>query len=141
MSRLDPPTEHELLRRRARSVARLRLLWPVPSLLLICGVWPVSPSYAQKQQASQQETRSLPESFHLRPAEVYLSFEGEYETRRVRSSRADLRDITHKNRDMRLRELCGITLDGDIYDPNLVEYHAQLAFGLSQTRFEEWEKT
>ena len=75
--------------------------------------------------------------FHLRPSDLYLAMESEYDYRKVRSSSPYRRDQTQKNKDFRISELAGVTLSGDVYDPNLLEYRAALEFGLEQDRFVE----
>src|SRR5688500_15407891 len=59
---------------------------------------------------------------HLDVTDLYIGFETEYESRRVRSSVSYRRDTTHENRDLRLHELLGLSFIGDVGDPNLLEY-------------------
>jgi hypothetical protein len=74
---------------------------------------------------------------HLDVTDLYIGFETEYESRRVRSSVPYRRDTTHENRDLRLHELLGLSFIGDVGDPNLLEYRGNVEFGLSQNRFVE----
>ncbi|MFQ5490574.1 MAG: hypothetical protein ACE5GE_07620, partial [Phycisphaerae bacterium] len=57
--------------------------------------------------------------------------------RRVRSSSPGRRDTVQINRDLVLRELLGFNLQGDIIDPNLLEFSAGFEFGMGQSRFDE----
>ncbi len=75
--------------------------------------------------------------FHLRPSDLYVGIEGDYERRTVRSAGFRRPNSAHRSSDLRLREVVGLSLDGDLYDPNLLSYQADLRFGLEQTRFDE----
>ncbi|MBI4580462.1 MAG: hypothetical protein HY718_12210 [Planctomycetes bacterium] len=75
--------------------------------------------------------------FRLDATDLYVGFETEFENRRVKSTVPYRRDTTHENHDLRFIESAGITLGGFVYDPNLLEYRAQLEFGLTQGRFRE----
>jgi hypothetical protein len=96
-----------------------------------------SAGVAPEQDSAPLLAPDWPERFTLDIAQMYVGFEGEYESRRVRSHRSDRRDTHQENRDLRLSELFGLVLDGSAYDPNFLSYQAGLEFGLTHTRFEE----
>jgi len=92
---------------------------------------------AEETQDADSESRVKPGLLHLSVTDIYVDFESEYERRRVRSSVPGRRDTTHENRDLRLYETLGLTLTGDVIDPNLLDWQADLQFGLTQSRFKE----
>ena len=68
---------------------------------------------------------------------LWLGFEADYQNRHVRSESERRRDSTHENKDYRFTELTGLSLEGCLYDPNLLEYRADLEFGLTQSAWRE----
>ncbi|MHC4441713.1 MAG: hypothetical protein ACYTA5_03880 [Planctomycetota bacterium] len=66
-----------------------------------------------------------------------MGFESEYEHRRVQSSAPGRKDTIHENSDLRFYETLGMSLAGDVIDPNLFDWQADLELGLTQSRFEE----
>lgn len=82
---------------------------------------------------------------HLSISELWVGMDADYEFRRVRSDTPQTRSGTQENRNTRIQEKMGISLAGDIYDPNLIDYRAALIFGLSQNRYKEksgyWRET
>ncbi len=79
-----------------------------------------------------------PPPLHLNVADLWIGMESDYEVRRVRSaSPYRRRNSTQENRDFLLEEKMGITLTGDIYDPSLLDYRANLIFGFAQSHYKE----
>lgn len=83
------------------------------------------------------DARIRPGFLHFQATELFLEIEGSYEQRRVRSSRPGRVDSVQRNRDWRFGEALSLRLDGDVIDPNLFAWQAQLKLGLSQERFHE----
>ncbi len=97
---------------------------------------------ADESPTSQPAAPKPHDTFHLSIADFYAGLQSDYEFRRVRSSPDSgwifrPRSSTQENRDARLEETLGLSLTGDILDPNLIDYRADLEFGLTQTRFKE----
>src|SRR5690606_17779432 len=76
-------------------------------------------------------------AFTLSVTDLYIGMEMDYLATRNRSSQGIRGEIVQKNRDLRVIELFGVGMSGDIGDPNLFDYRANLEFGLTQSRFEE----
>ena len=75
--------------------------------------------------------------FRLRPVDLYLGMEADYQQQRVRSTGANGPKLTNKNRDTLIKEYLGLSLDGDVVDPNLLAYRADLEFGLDHSWYRE----
>ncbi|HOB75466.1 MAG TPA: hypothetical protein PKG54_13190 [Phycisphaerae bacterium] len=75
--------------------------------------------------------------FTLSVTDLYVGMELDHQNRRVRSETAYKRGSTHRNRDTRVEEYVGVGLAGDIGDPGLFDWRADLEFGLAQGRFYE----
>ncbi len=75
--------------------------------------------------------------FRLDVSDLYLGFETDFEKRRVKSDYSGGASSDYKASNLRLEETLGFSLSGFAYDPNLLEYRAQLAFGLLQGRYRE----
>lgn len=118
--------------------ARTRYL--LASVILHAGVWLPAPGAAAGEAEEGREpapARTNPGAVHLGISEFYLGLESEYEWRRVKSSVPRKRDTTQKNSDFYLAETLGLGLQGDIIDPALVDWQANLTFGLTQGWFRE----
>ncbi len=74
--------------------------------------------------------------FHLGRSDFWLDFESSWENRRVSSSGGG-RSTTQRNTTLRFEESLGLSLDGHVYDPELLTWSASLTLGLSQERFRE----
>lgn len=105
---------------------------------------PVSSAPAEPEPASQPAEDEHPvapekrQPMHLNIADLWLGIESDYEFRRVRSaSPYRYHDSTQENRDFRLEEKMGLSLAGDLYDPNLFDYRSSFVFGLDQAHYEE----
>jgi hypothetical protein len=77
---------------------------------------------------------SSPLSFQLH--DVWLEFEGEFESRRVRY-RGRRNWFEQRNTDLLFEESVGVEFTGFLLDPNLLDISGSFAAGLSQSRFEE----
>ena len=89
------------------------------------------------QPADAEPHGAKDELMRLRFSDLYLGFESDVETRRVRSTRSGRPDSLHKNNDLRFKEYVGLRLDGDVLDPNLLSFDLGGEFGLTQSRFRE----
>jgi hypothetical protein len=89
-------------------------------------------------RAAADDFRLRPGLFHLDLAEAYFGFESDFQKRRVRYTGDPRFESTQENRDLELREYLGLELAGDVVDPNLLDWRANLEFGLEQTWFDEW---
>lgn len=100
-------------------------------------VWPVA-SFAQDAPVEDEPASPIkPGLFHFSLQRVRLEFEGDYEWRKVRDRPSRQRKLFQKNVDFRLRESISLRFEGDVIDPNLIEWTADLTFGLRQSRFRE----
>lgn len=106
--------------------------WFALTMITICS----AALALQAEEASDPPSASR-DWFHLDPRQLYIGFEGDYEERRVLSSRPDRRNTLHENRDLRLDGLLGFGFDSYLYDPNLLAIDADLELGVTQTRFVE----
>ena len=77
------------------------------------------------------------DEFHLIVTDLYAGLETETQARRVRSSAPGRADSVQKNRDLRIAEILGVQLAGDVLDPNLFDWRAAFEFGLTQDEFNE----
>jgi hypothetical protein len=132
--------------------------WKLGFALGLAGPWViVCAGYAERPRpatASRPSTASQPaddkpclfgktDAFRLNVADLWIGMESDYEIRRVRSAIPNdwrtlyRKDTTQENRDFRIREITGISLEGYLYDPNLLEYRADLGLGMEQARFFE----
>ncbi len=78
-----------------------------------------------------------PEPFHLSFTDLFVGMESYLQDRRVRSSIPQRRDVTQTNRDWRVAETLGFSLDGDVYGQDFIDYRASALFGLTQLGFTE----
>lgn len=92
---------------------------------------------AETPPTTTAPSRIKPGVLHVDRLDAYVGFDAEFERRRVRSSAPRKRDVTHENTDLTFRELIGLELSGDVIDPALLDWKADLEFGLDQDRFEE----
>ena len=76
--------------------------------------------------------RLQPGVFHLGFDSLYVGFEGNGQWREVRSASRRLRTTQQDNRDLYFREVIGFGLHGDVVDPGLVDFTANLELGLNQ---------
>lgn len=125
---------------------RVFVLCQIAFLVLQAGGWRARhQTFAEETPASQpagDDAAAPPPPrrgpFTLRATDLYTGMELDYQSRRVRSETPYKRDATsHKNRDLRVSELVGLGLAGDVGDPNLFDWRAGLEFGLTQSRFVE----
>ena len=92
---------------------------------------------AEEARDPEPPSRLKPGVVHLDRADAYLGLEAEYDRRNVRSSVPRKQDSDHENRDLRLRELLGLQLMGDLVDPALLDWKADLELGLTHDWYEE----
>ena len=97
----------------------------------------------------EQPSRIKPGWFHLNFNAAYLEFESDTQWRTVESSRLRssvgslplfgraLRKTKQHNRDLRFTERLGLSMSGDIIDPNLIDWSADFSIGLRQGSFRE----
>lgn len=90
-----------------------------------------------EENAPVEEPEQKAGGFRLRPVDLYLGMEMEYQQQRVRSTGAQGPKLTNKNRDTRIEEYLGLLLEGDVVDPNLLAYRADLEFGLDHAWYRE----
>lgn len=108
------------------------------SAVLGLSPWLAVAAIAQTIPAEEESiSRIKPGWFHLSVERLSLDLESGYEWREVRERRARRTTLHHKNVDFRLRESAAVQLGGDVVDPELVEWTADLRFGLQQDRFRE----
>jgi len=100
-------------------------------------------------RSSKPTPRIRPGWFHLDFDAAYLELESDSQWRTVQSSRFSgstrgfnpfrrvPRDAKQRNRDLRFTESLGLSLHGDIIDPNLIDWSANFSFGLLQGEFRE----
>ncbi len=81
--------------------------------------------------------RIRPGLLHLNALGGFVGFESEYDQRRVRSSAPRKRDSQYEDQALRLSEVVGLTLAGDVVDPNLVDWHGSFEFGPQQALYRE----
>jgi hypothetical protein len=80
--------------------------------------------------------------FHLRRLDVYLDMRAEYDRAHVESDERGFPSATRRqreqtNEDRRFEESFGLRFDSDLFDPGLVAFVGDVAFGLSQLAFRE----
>ncbi|MBN2563195.1 MAG: hypothetical protein JXQ75_19910 [Phycisphaerae bacterium] len=93
-----------------------------------------------EQAEATASSRIKPGALHLDYAAAYLEFESGYQDRRVKYSskpRTGKRSLLQKNHELEFREKLGLNLAGDVFDPNLIDWRADLALGLTQTDYRE----
>lgn len=78
-----------------------------------------------------------PGLFHLNRSDAYLELESSLERRRVNSSAGNRLQSVQRNREWRFSEALGLSLSGDVIDPEFLAWDAGLKLGLSQERFRE----
>ncbi len=78
--------------------------------------------------------------FTLDALEAYLDIEGDFRYSSIESKRtvAPQREVRQRNREWGFEESFGLRLGGSIIDPRFISYRADLSFGLTQDRFEEF---
>jgi len=87
------------------------------------------------KKPTDEESIIRPGWLHFSATELAVEFEAGIENRRVGSD--DPRTRSQRNRDIRFEEAVQLRLDGDIVDPLLVNWQADLKLGLAQERFQE----
>jgi hypothetical protein len=93
-----------------------------------------------EETEATSSSRIKPGALHLNYVGAYLEFETRYEDRRVRYSsqpRQGKRSLLQKNHELEFRETLGLNLAGDVFDPNLIDWRADLSLGLRQTDYHE----
>lgn len=119
--------------KRMRSNTRLTVMCLFAHAGLLLAADPPS-----TQPADEEWTDSpAPERFRLDFTDLYFGLDMVYQRRRVRTTIPRQRDTVHRNEDLRFFERAGLSLAGFVYDPGLLDYRANLEFGLTQGRFRE----
>lgn len=77
------------------------------------------------------------DKFAMEMSELYLGFSLDYAKRWIKSDYSGGATDDWRMSNLRLTETVGFSLAGFAYDPNLLEYRAQLEFGLLQGRYRE----
>lgn len=103
--------------------------------LVVCGALAEESTTTQPSASAPPSWRIRPGLMHLNVANAFLGFESDYEYRRVEYLTAPKTD--YKNRDFRLGETLGLTLAGDVVDPNLIDWQASIEGGPLQGAFRE----
>ncbi|MBN1343777.1 MAG: hypothetical protein JXQ73_13930 [Phycisphaerae bacterium] len=116
-----------------RSTSQARPLLAAAGVLVVCRC-----AFAESPPpTTTAPSRLKPGVLHIDRADVYLGFESDYERRRVTYRGSDRFRSRYEERDFELRELLGMQLMGDVVDPGLLDWRADLEFGLTQDRWEE----
>jgi hypothetical protein len=82
-------------------------------------------------------SRLQPGTVHVHRGDAWLGFDTDYEWQRVKYHGSDRARSRYESRDLLLREVLGLQLLGDVVDPALLEWKADLELGLEQERFDE----
>ena len=116
-------------------------------ILALAGLFGVPAALADEEterEDARSASRLKPGLFHLDYAEAYLEFETGYEERRVKYSSQGSANfpfrrgkLIHENHQLEFRETLGLTLGGDIVDPNLIDWRLGLELGLAQSDYRE----
>ncbi len=105
-------------------------------ILATVAFFPGDTALADEEAAEETQSnnsRIKPGALHLDYVSAYLELEAGYEKRRVKYKRSIGREgLIHENREIEFRESLGLSLAGDVIDPALVDWRADLVLGLSQ---------
>ncbi len=117
---------------------------------------PAQPADTEERESDERDSgefetpsRIKPGWFHLNFNAAYLEFESDTQWRTVNSSRLGssvsglplfnraFSNTKQRNRDLRFTERFGLSMTGDIIDPNLIDWSADFSIGLRQGSFRE----
>jgi len=121
-----------------RSSIRHQVLW----MIAYAGPWLAVGGAAAEETPTTQRSATAPTSWRIRPglvhlnvADAYLGFESDYNYQRV--SYLTRPKSEYKDRGLGLTETLGVTLAGDVVDPNLIDWRASIEGGPLQANYGE----
>lgn len=103
--------------------------------LAVCGAAAQEIAATRPAPDAPPSWRIRPGLVHLNVAEAYLGFETDYNYERV--SYLTRPRSEYKNRSLELAETLGVTLAGDVIDPNLIDWRASVEGGPLQSNYGE----